>query len=377
MQNNTKAKLKEKSLAFFFSEGISLKTWRDAGIIDREVALYNELSKRFKRIYFFTYGEKEDLKFQSYLADNITIVPKKYISRNLLYSLMLPFIHRKILRDVEILKTNQMYGAWSAVLTKLIYRKKLIIRTGYVLSINFAKEKPRNRIKKRIIKFIEMLSYKAADGIITTSQTNFGYVKKNYKPTGIHVLIPNYVQTEVFKPLNSIREKNSICFIGRLTKQKNLLALLEALKALPYSLSIIGSGQQEEQLKDLANKNGVKVNFLGNISNHELPKILNQHEIFILPSLWEGMPKTLLEAMACAMPVIGTRINGTKEVIEHGRNGILCNADSNSIREAIINLMEDEAMKKRLGENARKTIVENYSLDYLADKELKLMEGLL
>ena len=115
------------------------------------------------------------------------------------------------------------------------------------------------------------------------------------------------------------------------------------------------------------------MNFLGNIPNRELPKILNQHEVFVLPSLWEGMPKTLLEAMACGLPVIGTRIDGTKEVIEHGKNGILCETDSNSIREAIINVMENEKLKQKLGENARRTIVENYSLPNLAEKELKLM----
>jgi glycosyltransferase involved in cell wall biosynthesis len=105
-----------------------------------------------------------------------------------------------------------------------------------------------------------------------------------------------------------------------------------------------------------------------------LPEILNRHEIFTLPSLWEGMPKTLLEAMSCGLPVIGTKIDGTKEVITHGKNGILCDTDSNSISDTIINLMGDEALKEKLGENARRTIVENYSLDILAKKELGLME---
>lgn len=126
--------LRAKTLALFFTAGVSLKTWYDIGSIDREVALYNELSKYFKHIYFFTYGGIEDLKFKSYLAANITIIPKKCISNSLLYSFMIPFIHRRTLKDVDILKTNQMWGSWSAVLTKLIYRKKLVVRTGYMLS---------------------------------------------------------------------------------------------------------------------------------------------------------------------------------------------------------------------------------------------------
>jgi glycosyltransferase involved in cell wall biosynthesis len=376
-KENTLEKLKDKTLALFFTTGVSLKTWHEIGMLDREVAIYNELSKYFKHIYFFTYGGEEDLKFKSYLADNITVIPKKYISNSFLYSFLIPVIHRKILRDIDILKTNQMRGSWSAVLTKLIYRKKLVVRTGYMLSIDLAKENPKSGIRWIMIS-IERIAYRFADGIITSSPTNFEYVEKNYNPFGIHVLIPNYVEAEIFKPINPIKKKGSICFVGRLNQEKNLFALLEALKGLPYTFTIIGSGEQEEQLKNFANKNKVNANFLGNIPNHELPKILNQHEIFILPSSrGEGMPKTLLEAMACGLPVIGTNVKGINEVIEHGKNGILCNTDADSIREPIIKLMEDEELKQKLGENARRTIVENYSLDNLAERELELMEELI
>lgn len=369
-------KLKDKVLAVFLTLGVSLKTWHDIGMIDREVAIYNALSKYFRRVYFLTYGGDEDLEFRGYLADNITIIPKKYITNNLLYSLMIPFIQRNILKDVHILKTNQMRGSWSAVLTKLIYRKKLVVRTGYILSLHFAKGNPRSKLKWTM-KSIEGFAYKLASAIITSSQANFDYVEKNYHPRSNHVLIPNYVETSVFKPMNVTKQKGSICFIGRLTRQKNLVALLEALRGLPYTLSIIGSGKQGEQLREFARKNQVKVSFLGNVPNHELPEVLNRHELFILPSLWEGMPKTLLEAMACGLPVIGTKIDGTKEVIEHGENGILCDTDSGSIREAITTLMEKEEFRKRIGINARKTIEEKFSLEKLVDKELELYLRLL
>jgi len=355
-----------------------LKTWYDGGMIDREVAIYNELSKHFKRIYFFTYGDEEDLKFKNYLAHNIRVIPKKrilvaYMPTNVLYSLMIPFIHRSILKNVDVLKTNQMWGSWSAVLTKLLYRKKLIVRTGFMLSITFAKIKSR---KRWIITLIEKIVYKFADGIITTSKSNFEYIEKMYNPSGIHMMIPNYVETSIFKPMNIPKKRGSICFVGRLVFRKNLFALLEALKGLPYTLTIIGSGKQEEHLKRFANENGVDVNFLGNIPNHELPKILNQHELSILPSLWEDMPKALLEAMSCGMPVIGTDVKGINEVIEHSRNGILCMTDSDSIRKAIITLKDDE-LKQKLGENARRTVVRSYSLKKLVLRELKLMRELL
>jgi len=367
--------LKDKTLALFFTAGVSLKTWHEIGMIDREVAIYNELSKYFRHIYFFTYGTEEDLRFKDYLAHNITIIPKKYISNNLLYSFMIPLIHHKILKNVDILKTNQMSGSWSAALTKLIYRKKLVVRTGYTWSISFSEEHPKGP-GKLLIKSIERLTYRIASGAITSSQRDFDYIEKRYHPYQ-HNIIPNYVETDVFKPLNITKTKGSICFIGRLSHQKNLLALMQALKELPYTIDIIGSGPQLGQLKNVVTQNGVNANFLGNVPNHDLPQILNQHELFVLPSLWEGMPKALLEAMACGLPVIGANVDGIREVIKHGENGILCDTDSKSIREAIVGIMKDEEMKQTLGRNARKTIEEMFSLEKVAQKELELYLHLL
>ena len=89
------------------------------------------------------------------------------------------------------------------------------------------------------------------------------------------------------------------------------------------------------------------------------------------------MPKTLLEAMACGLPVIGTNVEGIKEVIRHGENGFLCNTDPASIREAVIRLMEEEELREKLGRNARKTIEEKFSLDKLIDRELELYSQLV
>lgn len=367
--------LRDKSLAFFFSCGVSLKTWHDIGMIDREVAVYNELAKYFKHVYFFTYGGEDDLKFASYLAPNITVIPKKCISHSVLYSLALPIIHHKVLRNADILKTNQMSAAWSAALAKLAYRKKLVVRTGFMWSLNFGREHPQSK-KLRLIKSLERFAYKSADAAITSSEGNFNYAEQNYHPRR-HTLIPNYVETDVFKPLKVIRNRNTICFVGSLYHAKNPLALLEALNGLPYIIDFIGSGPQSGQLQEIARNRGVKANFLGNIPNHKLPEILNQHELFVLPSLWEGMPKTLLEAMACGLPVIGTNVFGIKEVIKDGENGLLCDTDSNSIRQAIIRLMEDEKLREHLGENARKTIEQKFSLEKLIHQELELYAELL
>ncbi|MFC2044513.1 glycosyltransferase family 4 protein [Chloroflexota bacterium] len=368
--------LKDKTLALFFTCGISLKIWHDIGMIDREVALYKALSKNFNHIYLFTWGGQEDLRFQEYLANNITIVPKKYVTNSLLYSLALPFVHRKILKHVDIIKTNQMYGSWSAALAKLLYRNMLVVRTGYTWSLFFRMENTKGW-RSLVSKTAERFAYRMADAAITSSWNDYNYVEQRYHPHN-HIHGHNYVDTELFKPINGIeKKKDAICFIGRLNQQKNLNALFDALKGLSSTLDIIGSGPQLAQLKELARHNNVKVNFLGNIPNSELPAILNKYELFVLTSLWEGMPKTLLEAMACGLPVVGTNVDGIKEVIRDGDNGILCDTTAGSIRQAIIKAMNDRDLREKLGAGARNTIKQSFSLDKLLQKELDLYSRIL
>jgi glycosyltransferase involved in cell wall biosynthesis len=366
--------LKDKVLVLFFTHGVSLRLWHKVGMIDREVAIYNELSKYFKHIYFFTYG-LEDHKFEDYLASNISVIPKRFAICDILYSLMLPFIQSKTLKKADLLKTNQMLGSWSAAIAKIIYRKKLVVRTGYVWSIHLGEENA-GSLKTILSKKWEKCIYRLADAAITSSQRNFDYTEQNYTPHN-HTLIPNYVEIGVFKPLDIVKKRCSICFVGRLTQQKNLFVLLEALVGLPYTLTIVGSGEQRNGLEKYADENKIRVDFLGNVPNHELPKILNQHELFILPSLYEGMPKVLLEAMACGLAVVGTNIDGIREAIKHGENGILCETSPKSIREAILNVMEDEEIRGKLGLNARSTIEKSFSLETFTEKELNIYVRLL
>jgi glycosyltransferase involved in cell wall biosynthesis len=368
--------LTDKTLALFFTAGVSLKTWHDTGMIEREVAIYNRLSRYFKQIYFFTYGNRDDLEFGHYLAENIRVIPARGVSHFALYSFLLPFIHRKILKNADIFKTNQMLGSWSAVIAKALYRKKLVVRTGYTWSFNYGREKPKSRLRISIIRNIERLAYRTADTAITSSRWSLDYLMQRYRLRR-HTVIPNYVDTKLFRPRQTEKVKGSICFIGRLSSEKNLKALIEALQGLPYTLDIIGNGSQEAELRKLAATAGASVNFLGSVPNHRLPDILNTHELFVLPSLWEGMPKTLLEAMACGLPVAGTRVSGITEVIKHEENGILCDTDAASIRQALTGIMADEALRERLGRNARQTIEEQYSLDKLAERELEIYRQLL
>ena len=121
----------------------------------------------------------------------------------------------------------------------------------------------------------------------------------------------------------------------------------------------------------------MNVNFLGLFPNNKIPEIINQYQIIILPSYWEGNSKVLLEAMSCGIACIGSNISGINNVITHGENGYLCGVSSNSIKDAIVNVYNDKTLREKIGKNARKYIQENCSLRSITKKEFHFYREIL
>ncbi len=128
-------------LVLFFSFEISLEEWREIGILDRETRLYQELIRRYAvSVKFLTYGGKEDRKWRS-KTGGIQVLPV-YQDRptargrlcRLFKSLSLPWTMGSELGAVDLYKSNQMMGAWVGVVSKLRFRKPLLVRCGYELS---------------------------------------------------------------------------------------------------------------------------------------------------------------------------------------------------------------------------------------------------
>lgn len=367
----------DKKLVFFLTAGMSLKKWSEGGMLSREVKLYNELAKHFEKIYFLSYGGVDEEEYKKFLAPNIELLCNRWRMPSLIYSFLAPFIHHKELKNVDIYKTNQMLGSWTAVIAKLLFRKKLIVRQGYQYSTTLKKKG--NHFLGFIASVVEFIAYRIADVVVVTTHSIKAFIRKKYKIEEEKIaIIPNYVDTEVFKPLEIKKDKKRVTFVGRLDNEKNLFSLVDAVNGLDVELVLIGDGPLKEELKRKVRDEKIKnVIFAGIIPNEKLPEELNKSAIFIQPSLYEGNPKTLLEAMACGLPVIGTDVVGINEVVGHKLNGYLCGTSTGAIRGAIGSVLEDNELQKRMGENARKTIVDEYSLEKLVKTELAWMEAML
>lgn len=150
--------------------------------------------------------------------------------------------------------------------------------------------------------------------------------------------------------------------VGRLAPEKGLTHLIKAVAELIFDrkkdvvLSIVGDGSEEKRLRKEAARRGLaeKVRFLGYMTyNDELLKLYRESDIFVLPSLTEGSPQTLFEAMACGIPVIATRVGGVPHVIKDNENGILIDpASPGALCDAIDRLSENHGLRKRLATRA-------------------------
>jgi len=372
-------------LLLFFTYGISLKTWDETGLIDREIILYKKLTEKGIKVSFITYGDKSDFKYSDKLR-NVEIIPFyafiKQPSNKILkfiQSFFLPFILRKYFKKVDIIKTNQMSTTWAPIIAKLLFKKKLIVRCGFEW-YRFLRKKNPSLLVMFYMYITEYLSYHIANSIILTSEDDKQYIIRKFHISDSEKIsvIPNYIDAEIFKPLADVSKKQDhLLFIGRLTEQKNLFNLLSALKGSHYTLDIVGDGKLKEPLMLFASENGIKVNFLGRLPNNEIPRLLNQYEVFVLPSLYEGNPKVLLEAMSCGLAVIGTNVEGINNIIKHKENGYLCEIDNQSIRDAINVVMKDQNFRKQMGNNARKHVIDYHSIDAALEKETDLYKTLL
>lgn len=195
----------------------------------------------------------------------------------------------------------------------MLILRKLIVRCGYEW-LDYLENQKVSLWKRLLVYIIEKIAYKAVDKIILTSNKDKEFIIDRFKiiPEKINIF-PNYIDTELFKPMILKKEEKRICFVGRLEKQKNLFNLIKAISSLSVKLIIFGEGSLKKSLEDYSKKQKANVKFMDNIPNQKLPEELNKSNLFILPYFYEGCPKVLLEAMSCGLPYIGTNVIGIKD----------------------------------------------------------------
>lgn len=185
-------------------------------------------------------------------------------------------------------------------------------------------------------------------------------------------VVPNGVDVDRFRPADKVnREKfPQLLFVGRLTQQKGLFYLLEAVAMLdePFTLTIVGDGDQQSPLETKAAELGIgnRIHFAGWCSREDIINYYTTADVFVFPSLDEGMPNVVLEAMACGLPIIATNIPGCEELVSEGKNGYLVPPrDPASLAERLRQLIVSPDLREETGRESR-LISKKYGWDKAA-----------
>lgn len=186
---------------------------------------------------------------------------------------------------------------------------------------------------------------------------------KQFSPKHNIEIISNGVDTELFYPAKN-KDSNSeiqLLFISRLMPQKGIDTLIKACNVLHqrgitnYKLTIVGEGHLKGLMFSLIEQYGIreKINYLGWKDLDELPDVYRKADVFILPSVMEGMPSVVLQAMASGLPIIASRVKGFEEVLEENVNGLFAEYNNpGQFANAIEKLIESESLRKSMSQKS-------------------------
>lgn len=374
----------KKTICLFFSNDTSLKIWKSAGILTREINYYKKLLKENYNIIFFTFGDKSDKKIDFLIKDKIRIIPlyekikkpKNYFIRNLC-NIILPSILLKN-EKFQVIKVNQLSSGVSALITSLILKKKIYFRIGW--EPNIFHNILRTRVFTKILyKLIAFLVYNFGKYFSASSQEIKKFILKKIiikKNSKVIKVIENFIDTDIFSKIVKKKYHKRVLLVSRLSKEKNIEFLIRALENTDIKADIIGEGKEKTNLIKYAKKRKVSLKFLGKKNNLDLPKYFNSYHIYIICSKIEGNVKSLLEAMSCQLICIGTNVTGIKNIIKNKKNGIIVK-NSLDLKHNLIKIFDNIKKFEFLGKEARKRVVKFNSIDNFLKEELKIFKNLI
>jgi glycosyltransferase involved in cell wall biosynthesis len=217
-----------------------------------------------------------------------------------------------------------------------------------------------------------------ADEVICISQFARGQLMRITDPSHWHkfVVCRLGVDPDQFPPVDRSRHsgRRLLC-VGRLTPAKGQVLLIQACarlaaRGLDFQLQVVGAGPDRERIEAEVQRLGMgqRVELTGALNQAQVREAMAQADVFVLPSLAEGIPVVLMEAMSCGLPCVSTPVNGIPELIEHGRTGLLARpGDVDSLTDALASLLGDASLRLTLAGQARQQVQTHFDLDRNVD----------
>jgi glycosyltransferase involved in cell wall biosynthesis len=222
------------------------------------------------------------------------------------------------------------------VICKYLFRKKIIYHIHGGAYQKFFKNS--NILAKQLIRNLLC----NADVVLCLSQSWIEYFGQNFKTKRV-LILPNIIDYPLINKSSVKSDMITFLFLGLICKEKGIFDLIEVIGKYRDQYQgkikmIIGGNGEVQQLKELINKNHIEdvVEFLGWISSEAKPNVLNNSDVYILPSYHEGLPISILESMSYGKAIISTKVGGIPEIVGNEENGLLINpGDLEQIKQSL------------------------------------------
>ncbi|MGQ9679865.1 MAG: N-acetyl-alpha-D-glucosaminyl L-malate synthase BshA [Candidatus Bathyarchaeia archaeon] len=261
-----------------------------------------------------------------------------------------------------------MPHAISALLSKIVTGTPYIV-TLHGSDVNIVGNNPAYRL-------INAYSIENADSVTSVSKYLVQDAREKLCIKNEITVIPNFVDARTYSPPKEAERSDrfSIIHISNFRPVKRAQDIIEAISLVvkvddDVRLILVGDGPERGRAEEMVREKDLNkhIHFTG--FRNDIPLLLKQSDAFVLISDSESVPLTLLEAMSTGLPVISTRIGGVPEIVVNNENGILVPPrNPKKIAESILRLKNDEKFRKRLGLEARKTILERYTCEKIVRK---------
>lgn len=201
---------------------------------------------------------------------------------------------------------------------------------------------------------------------------------------GRYQVYPTKIEIDtLYADLNLPRDAKIITVIARLHPQKGHTYLIQAapdiIKAIPQTrILFIGEGELHAQLNLQIEEQNLSayIQLVG--VRQDIPHILSISDLFVLPSLFEGLPNALLEAMASGTPAVATNVDGSPELVVNNETGLIIEPKKpGQLAEAILRILQDSALAKSMGQSAQARVANDFSIEQNIRRYSQLYEGLL
>lgn len=389
MDSNSQDFRRLKVLSLGFTRELLAPESEEKGETLKRMTLYsNYLDKYFVLVFSLKEHQLKEKKI-----GNITAIPTRGINKfDALFKMY--SLGRKICKEneIDIIQVQDpIFTGFVGYLLKKEFKKPLniCIYGPNPYDKNWLREKKINFFLAPMAKYlIKNTNSIQVDGqkAFQSLKAKFPSLKIFYKP-----MVPQDIKkfktadgTVIKRELLKDKEEKILLFVGRLAKQKNIPFLLKCFQKIIKDFSntrlvIIGEGREEIQLKELAKELRIenKIDWIKGVPYFKIPQYFKAADIFVLPSLYEGFARVLMEAAMAGKPIVSTNVGGTEDIIKNGENGfVISQGNERDFIEKILFLLQNPTIAQEMGKKGQELMENKFDPQKTLLKQIEIWNEL-